>query len=72
MDNNMRYYRNRQGHKGKVVVTDLPLCQCGEPATLSRTVDGVVRRSCSVHWSTPAKKEKEATVALLKSLGLIL
>jgi len=69
---NMRYYRNRQGQKGKVVVTDLPLCQCGEPATLSRTVDGVVKRTCSIHWATPQKRVNEATERLLRSLGLVL
>ena len=72
MSDNMRYYRNRQGQKGKVVVTDLPLCHCGEVATLSRTTDGKVRRTCSRHWATDTEKESRATRELLKSLGLVL
>jgi hypothetical protein len=72
MDNSMRYYRNRQGQKGKVVIVDLPLCSCGEVATLSKTVDGKVKRTCSVHWHTPQKQEKQATTELLKTLGLLL
>ena len=72
MSDGMRYYRHRQGQKGKVVIVAGPLCFCGEPATLSRTVDGKVKRTCSIHWTTPAKKESEATERLLRDLGLVL
>lgn len=71
MQDGMRYYRNRQGQKGKVVIQDLPLCSCGEVATLSKTVDGKVKRTCSVHWNTDFKPQKQATVMLLRSLGLV-
>jgi len=66
-----RYYKHRQGQKGKIVVVAGHLCFCGEPATLSRTVDGKVKRTCSIHWNTPQNKEKQATTDLLRSLGLI-
>lgn len=70
-----RYFRHRQGHKGKIVLVAGHECKvdnCGNPATLSRTVDGIVKRTCSIHWNTPAKKQKEATAQLLRDLGLVL
>jgi hypothetical protein len=76
---NAQYFKNRQGHKGKIVVVAGHTCKvkvdkvpCGAPATLSKTENGVVKRTCSIHWHTPAKQLSEATETLLRDLGLVL
>jgi len=75
---NAHLFKHRQGHKNKVAVVAGHTCkveveqgvQCGKAATLSRTKDGVVKRTCSIHWRTPKQRANAATERLLQELGL--